>query len=390
MRAVTLAGRARTESTSLFYLPRLRLFARRGSCAGEVVHVDGDGLTIGREGALSLCTQGVSRRHAVLRYTNGVFSIADLNSRNGTFLNGVRVVESPVQPGDLIEIAEHCFEVELGAPEDDALPSTKGAPMTAAVGGVTSAFRIVPASDATSASAPAGATSPPPAPRPTRRSRVPKLFVRPARRGGLESLRTPVLVVAGCLAIAGAGLALRSVLAGRGPQASSSASAATRVLVDGSIRKRDVPAIPVPPSPVAVGVGVEPAAIVIVRSPSLGTIATPSISPSVADAVSPAHHHHHHRHDGPVRSRGGVDLSSEIDTDDVDALREMHSDVALRYSEARRDLRDGASEQLEASELAARRQTVNDLGRRDRALRVLIDELVANQEKAKMAKLAHR
>ena len=383
MRTVTLADRARTESTSLFYLPRLRLVARRGSCAGQVVRVDGDGLTIGREGALSLCTQGVSRRHAVLRYANGAFSLADLNSRNGTFLNGVRVVESPVQPGDLIEIAEHCFEVELGSPEDDALPSAKGAPTTAAVSGVTSAFRIVPSPVAVSAAPPVGVASPPPAPRPTRRARVPKPFVGPAGRAALVGLRTPVLVVAGCLAIAGAGLGLRSVLEGRGSQASTS----SRALVESPTTKRFAPEVPVRTAPVAVGV--EPAAIVIVRAASAGTSTPPVVSTSIASAVSPSHHHHHH-HEDAIRSRVALELSSEIDTDDIDALREMHSDVATRYSAARRDLRDAASDHLEAAELADRRQTVNDLGRRDRALRVLIDQLVADQTKARTAKLAHR
>jgi glucose-6-phosphate-specific signal transduction histidine kinase len=43
---------------------------------------------------------GVSRRHAVLRHTNGTWTITDLNSTNGTFVNGARIsanVPTPVQ-----------------------------------------------------------------------------------------------------------------------------------------------------------------------------------------------------------------------------------------------------------------------------------------------------
>lgn len=45
-----------------------------------------------------------STHHAVLSYFNKIWSITDKNSTNGTFVNGVRVTESKLSPGDLVYI----------------------------------------------------------------------------------------------------------------------------------------------------------------------------------------------------------------------------------------------------------------------------------------------
>lgn len=43
-------------------------------------------------------TSGVSRRHAVLRNTGGAWTITDLNSTNGTFVNGARIAPNTPMP----------------------------------------------------------------------------------------------------------------------------------------------------------------------------------------------------------------------------------------------------------------------------------------------------
>ncbi len=48
------------------------------------------------------CT--VSRRHAELRIETGCWLLRDLGSSNGTWVNGRRVVEAEVRPGDLIHL----------------------------------------------------------------------------------------------------------------------------------------------------------------------------------------------------------------------------------------------------------------------------------------------
>jgi len=48
----------------------------------------------------------VSRRHSVIRKTENGFEIEDLNSKNGTFVNGIAVKKSTIlQDGDIIQVA---------------------------------------------------------------------------------------------------------------------------------------------------------------------------------------------------------------------------------------------------------------------------------------------
>jgi len=47
----------------------------------------------------------VSRNHAELRAINGRYVIFDLNSTGGTFVNGVKITQSILYPGDVISLA---------------------------------------------------------------------------------------------------------------------------------------------------------------------------------------------------------------------------------------------------------------------------------------------
>ena len=49
---------------------------------------------------------GVSRRHVLVMATPGGYTIRDLGSQNGTYVNGNRVDESPLTDGDRITIGE--------------------------------------------------------------------------------------------------------------------------------------------------------------------------------------------------------------------------------------------------------------------------------------------
>ncbi|MGE5618129.1 MAG: FHA domain-containing protein [Sphingomonadaceae bacterium] len=61
--------------------------------------------TVGRgpENTITLTDGYVSTRHAVIDYRDGAWWLSDLNSRNGTWVNGERI-SSPVRlrPGDLV------------------------------------------------------------------------------------------------------------------------------------------------------------------------------------------------------------------------------------------------------------------------------------------------
>jgi hypothetical protein len=65
--------------------------------------------TIGRspESEIFLDDVTVSRKHALVSYTNsGVFSMKDLGSLNGTYVNGQPVVEVSLSSGDEIQIGK--------------------------------------------------------------------------------------------------------------------------------------------------------------------------------------------------------------------------------------------------------------------------------------------
>jgi hypothetical protein len=49
-------------------------------------------------------TKSVSRRHAIIRWQQGVFVLHDLGSKAGTLKNGSRIRESVLSPGDVIQI----------------------------------------------------------------------------------------------------------------------------------------------------------------------------------------------------------------------------------------------------------------------------------------------
>lgn len=69
---------------------------------------------VGRDGQgipLAFDTQA-SRRHATLQPTPGGLSVRDLQSTNGTFINGARVQEGIARSGDTIQIGSTQFRVE--------------------------------------------------------------------------------------------------------------------------------------------------------------------------------------------------------------------------------------------------------------------------------------
>jgi DNA-binding NtrC family response regulator len=71
-------------------------------------HCADEPLVIGREGhatgPLLLADTEVSRRHATLRREGERWTLLDEQSRNGTFVNGARVVSSTLAPGDVIRV----------------------------------------------------------------------------------------------------------------------------------------------------------------------------------------------------------------------------------------------------------------------------------------------
>jgi pSer/pThr/pTyr-binding forkhead associated (FHA) protein len=60
----------------------------------------------------------VSRKHCQLNRDQGVLTIRDLGSRNGTYLNGKRVEEAGVKAGDYVRVGPLTFALQIdGEPE---------------------------------------------------------------------------------------------------------------------------------------------------------------------------------------------------------------------------------------------------------------------------------
>ncbi len=73
-----------------------------------------DQLSVGRSRGsdVVLSDPEVSRRHAQLRFRDGKWILEDLQSRNGTTVNGVRVGRCELRPGDRLVIGGHELEVD--------------------------------------------------------------------------------------------------------------------------------------------------------------------------------------------------------------------------------------------------------------------------------------
>lgn len=84
------------------------LIAREGQLLGERWTIEGEEFVIGRgsDCQIILPERQVSRYHAKITSDGGKYTLHDLDSKNGTHLNGIQVKGSvPVRDGDEIQIA---------------------------------------------------------------------------------------------------------------------------------------------------------------------------------------------------------------------------------------------------------------------------------------------
>jgi pSer/pThr/pTyr-binding forkhead associated (FHA) protein len=73
----------------------------------------------------------VSRRHCQISSNKDTLKVRDLGSRNGTYLNGKRIKEATIQPGDYLTIGPLTFLLQInGQPKEIKPPqqSTKKPP----------------------------------------------------------------------------------------------------------------------------------------------------------------------------------------------------------------------------------------------------------------------
>ncbi len=70
-------------------------------------------LLIGRRESADIVLRfpNVSGHHCELSLVDGHWHVKDLGSSNGTKVNGVRVTEKLIEPGDKLSVAKHDYEV---------------------------------------------------------------------------------------------------------------------------------------------------------------------------------------------------------------------------------------------------------------------------------------
>jgi pSer/pThr/pTyr-binding forkhead associated (FHA) protein len=82
---------------------------------------------------LRIPTKDVSRQHCAVLVESDTLVAKDLGSSNGTFVNGKRIAESKLQPGDRLRVGPVTFVVQIdGKPAeiqpDDAVPPSLAEP----------------------------------------------------------------------------------------------------------------------------------------------------------------------------------------------------------------------------------------------------------------------
>ncbi len=83
-----------------------RLVVVRGGFPGTTFELGAGDTLIGRNPGtdITLVDEGASRDHAVISSDDGAFAIEDLQSTNGTRVNGKRVRRAKLEEGDEIQI----------------------------------------------------------------------------------------------------------------------------------------------------------------------------------------------------------------------------------------------------------------------------------------------
>lgn len=143
---------------------------------GKVVPVQ-NGLVLGRVAGCDIVIDDTkaSRRHARIVVEGGVVEVEDLESSNGTLLNGKPVTRRVLRPGDVVQIGKTAITYREGA-----LPGSQPAAAAPVFDDGDDLFGEVPAAPAAAAPAAAPAPAPPPPP-PVRPAPAPPSPPAPAR-----------------------------------------------------------------------------------------------------------------------------------------------------------------------------------------------------------------
>ena len=98
--------------------PGVVIILAAGRPAATALKIGAEGLEVGRGTPAGVLEDDdrISRRHVALRRADGSWSISDLESRNGTFVEGKQLATSGIFPSPaLVRIGRSlCWAVEIG------------------------------------------------------------------------------------------------------------------------------------------------------------------------------------------------------------------------------------------------------------------------------------
>ncbi len=110
---LTAASLGRGPALPLSDIPAL--VGLQGLAAGSTFALTDGDVVIGRDGdnGIVLAENTVSRRHArLLRDGQGQFTVTDLGSANGIYINGTRIQRAILSPGDELKIGDNYFRFQ--------------------------------------------------------------------------------------------------------------------------------------------------------------------------------------------------------------------------------------------------------------------------------------
>jgi pSer/pThr/pTyr-binding forkhead associated (FHA) protein len=143
-----------TQATSVWAIR-----PNHSALANKIYSINGD-TVLGRatECDLSFSVAHMSRKHAQLSIVNGQLFVKDLDSANGTFVNGKQVKESKLQKGDELRLDTLSFTV-IGPGGDSDKTTVRMAVSIPPAAKVAAPAPVAPQTAAKPASAPASAQS---------------------------------------------------------------------------------------------------------------------------------------------------------------------------------------------------------------------------------------
>lgn len=107
----------------------ISLLVTRGNEKGQVYKVSGEGVVVGRDLKNEVCLTDleVSRKHCQINISGNSAQLIDLDSSNGTFLNGQSVDSNGIKIGDHITVGQTVFVVlaEDGVSSDSFHPAIR-------------------------------------------------------------------------------------------------------------------------------------------------------------------------------------------------------------------------------------------------------------------------